>query len=264
MSREQLAAHRAERLQRFLSAWRFGAPEKSRARRLDSFLAAYRQHRPPPPVVVARPELEYGKLENFLTAVQGPLERMRAGGAAINPWSVAGVGQNEVRNSAVLATLWSPQQCGSLGRTFLDAFCRRIDDPAGLLPTWGDLAAGYVVRTEHCPVGAASDRVDITIEGPSFVLGIEVKINAGEGLDQLGRYSRSVAQWARQRGGKRAAVVFLAPYPPSEADVLKASWRDVSEAGRKVVRMRAGEPTVHSFLLETFVRHCNGFGGKNG
>ncbi|MDK2767903.1 MAG: PD-(D/E)XK nuclease family protein [Sphingomonas sp.] len=260
MSGELSTRNRTERLRGFLSAWRSHAPERAQVKRMDAFLSAYRQHRPPPPIVVARPKLDPARLGSFLTAAQPPLEQLRASGTMINPWGVAGVGRKEVRNSAVLATLWSPQQCGALGRAFLEAFCRRINDPAGLLPTSEELAASYSVRTEHCPVGAVSERVDITIEGPSFVLGIEVKIDAAEGPEQLRRYVGSVQRWGKQRGGKKAAVVFLAPFYPSEQGVLRATWRDVMHAGRDVLRLRAGAPTTHSFLLETFVRHCIEFG----
>lgn len=259
MSGELSAVLDPERLQGFLAAWRSHTPERAQVRRLGAFLSVYRQHRPPAPVVVVRPALDPTRLDSFLTAAQPSLERLRASGAMINPWGVAGIGRKEVRNSAVLATLWSPQQCGAQGRAFLDAFCRRIDDPAGLLPTSEELAGGYVVRTEHCPVGAVSERVDVTIEGRSFVLGIEVKIDAAEGPEQLRRYIGSVKRWARQRGGKKTAVVFLAPYRPSQQNVLHATWRDVTNAGRDCLRVHAGAPTTHSFLLETFVRHCDNF-----
>ncbi|MDF2603051.1 PD-(D/E)XK nuclease family protein [Sphingomonas sp.] len=264
MNGEPPAVPSIDRLKGFLPAWRSRGLGSAQVKRLDAFLTAYDKLRPPTPIIVVRPTLELARLGGFLMAAREPLERLRTSGAMINPWTVAGVGQKEVRNSAVLATLWSPQQCGTLGRAFLDAFCRRIDDPKGVLPTSEELSANYAVRTEHCPVGVMSERVDITIEGPSFVLGIEVKINAGEGPEQLRRYVSSVQRWARQRGGKKAAVVFLAPYPPSERAVLHATWRDLMVAGRNVLLLGEGTPTMHSFLLEAFVRHCNQHGGKHG
>ncbi len=40
------------------------------------------------------------------------------------------------------------------------------------LHTLAELAAGYTVRAEHCPTGVQSDRVDLTIEGTDFLVGI--------------------------------------------------------------------------------------------
>jgi hypothetical protein len=195
-----------------------------------------------------------------LNNVRAPLEAHRAQGSLLNPWTIAGVRRKEVVNSAILATFWSPQACGHLARQFLNAFCRRIDDPEGKLPTSEELAQPYTIRTEHCPIGQMSERVDITIEGSTFVLGIEIKIDAMEGVEQLRRYVASVNQWSEQRD-KRACVVFLAPFRTSESGVLQAGWSDVAAAGRKVLVAQGPAPSSHRFLLESFIRHSSKFGG---
>jgi hypothetical protein len=44
------------------------------------------------------------------------------------------------------------------------------------------------VRTEERPLWSDRDRVDIAVDGPDFVLFVEVKVGAVEGGSQLQRY----------------------------------------------------------------------------
>lgn len=250
----------SDRLQDFLLQWRYLSPQDHRAERLRRFLDAFRPLRPLPPLVPQPRAIDAERIASLLGHMREPLERMRVSGGALNPWAIAGVRRQEVRNSAILATLWSPQACGSLGRQFLDAFCRSLADPSGALPTAAELSAPYSVRREHCPAGEASERVDMTIEGATFVLGIEVKIDAPQGPEQLHRYANSIRRWGHQRGGKKTCVVYLARDEPNEPGVLSANWRDVIAAGRAILRANRRAPSFHSFLLNNFLRHASEFG----
>ena len=253
-----MAATREARLETFLGNWRDARAADQLAPRLARFLSAYHPPRAPIRPIVKPRELDPKTLERFVAAVRDPLEAHRARGNLLNPWAVAGVRRREVANSAILASFWSPQTSGDLARRFLDAFCRRIDDPDVQLPTSAELALPFAIRTEHCPMGEACDRVDITIEGATFVLGIEVKIDAGEGPEQLERYVASVKRWSR-RCGNRGCVVFLSPMPSNNSEVLCANWRDVASAARSALKDAGDASSVQHFMLDAFVQHIRGF-----
>lgn len=257
--RDDLAA----RLSMFVDQWQAVSDHEPRVRSLEQFFQRFTAIRPRRRAQRERIGPDSSRLSAFIRDAAAPLARLRSASSNINPWSVAGLKRVEVRNAAVLASLFSPRACGDQAIAFLDEFLRRLADPVGLLPSSAELRGGYSVRTEHCPVGERTERVDLTIEGRTFVLGIEVKIDANEGVEQLRRYMAALSRWGRQRG-KRSIVVFLAPYPPSEPGVVGADWRDVAAAGRAIVpRLRSGAD-FHSHLLDGFVRHIADFGGWNG
>lgn len=244
----------------FLGRWRALRHGDRSEHRLQAFLRAYRSLSSRPRRNQTR-RVDVVRLRDSLDALREPLAQQREDGRFLNPWKMGGLREDEVRNAAVLAQFWSPQLCGTAAARFLDAFCRRLADPAGLLPSSAALLSGYHVRTEHCPIGEASERVDITIEGRDFVIGVEVKINAAEGPDQLRRYRDAVTAWARGRG-KRPVVIFLAPYPTKEAGVLLATWRDVAAAARAISTDGGAHSSQYQKLLAPFSEHISGFGGK--
>nr|WP_229364185.1 PD-(D/E)XK nuclease family protein [Sphingomonas sp. PL-96] len=66
-------------------------------------------------------------------------------------------------------------------------------------------------------MGDAADRLDLIIETSLYLIGIEVKIRAGLGRDQLERYKASVFRRAELQ--KRSArIVLLAPFSPDVPD----------------------------------------------
>lgn len=207
----------------------------------------------------ARVSLNPGRLANILTQLSPMLAQARHRGGEINVWQMAGLKRAEVRNAAVLAALWSSAGMGDRASTFLDGFLRRLR-PADGLPSLEELVRGYVVRTEHCATGAATERVDITVEGQSFVLGIEVKIGAGEGPEQLVRYRKSVEEWARTKG-KRGVVVLLAPFQTSVPGVVQADWRDVVVAAGATLPSKRAAFTHVDRLIDDFARHAAAFQG---
>ena len=248
------------RLEAFLSSWRAAGDTDEPSDRLRTFFSEFAALRPRTQATAGLRQVDPNRLASFFSAIREPLARKREAGGMLNPWSAARLGHNEVRNAAVLSTLWSPQICGDAGIRFLEAFCRQLHDPGGLLPTAAELREGYFVRREHCPLLDASERVDITIEGSSFVLGIEVKIRAGEGEAQLARYSSSVRRWGRQRG-KRSMVVFLAPYSRGEDDVIEARWQHVVRAIRATYPVRQGDRTAQHYLFNSFADHLQSIMG---
>lgn len=254
------AALQIERLTDFLSAYRASRANSTThwTDRLPAFLNAWRHVRPAP---VARapgsPLLESARLAALLHTLRGPLAYARAAGTLLNPWKMAGLGRNEVRNAAVLSGFLSERLCGRLAIDFVDALLDPVRERSDGIPSRADLESGYHVRTEHCVSGGQRDRVDVTLEGREFVLGIEVKIDAVEGDRQLERYIETVSAWGG-RTGKRTSVVFLAPFRPSVEGVPWITWDDVAVAARRITARGRAQPDSQKFL-NLFVRHITTF-----
>ncbi len=225
---------------------------------LLGFSAEWRAGQPTASVKIAElPErLSAEHLAMALTALNGAVRDILNRGDAFDPWVAARLRRDEVRNASVLAAFLTPSRTGDFAYRFLHALLRRLDDPQGSLPTLATLRHGYRVRTEDCPLGLASERVDLTLEGPSFILGIEVKIDAPEGDDQFGRYVRTITRRARD-GDRSAHVVILARRRMKVPDAIAADWSDVASAAREIAATDPANPI--SRVLRSFAAHVGGF-----
>lgn len=180
------------------------------------------------------------QLSAFFTGIAQPLAALRHGTFTFDPWEVAKLGRNEVRNSAVLAWLLDPY--GNHGfsdlplKALLSAVreCGREDFPE-------NFTRYCRVNVEKYPTGDATNRVDIEIDADNFFMLIEVKIDAYEQKDQILRY---ISEAKKRAGEQPWAVVYLTPQgrvPLSagkEADVPCLSWRRLAS-----VMAQALEPT---------------------
>jgi len=193
------------------------------------------------------------RFERFIERLRAPLDSAEAR-ACTNPWRTAGLGCDEVRVSAALATLWDRRRYGDEARLFLARFLARAGSG---FPDETELADGYRVQTEHCLNGTIADRVDITVETRSSIVGIEVKIYAGEGENQLSRYVAAIRTRAQLMRRTRHKVIFLSPYPPKgEADeVAKVDWQTVGE-----VAAQADQGTRAGWLIAQFGEYCRSLG----
>jgi hypothetical protein len=252
-------------LRQFLSDWHATQSPRTLVERLPPLFATLRPLLRPI-VSAAGTELstagampDTGQLAAVLEELGPLLTEHRQQGGEINVWRLAGLKRAEVRNAAVLAALWSPASLGDRAVTFLDNFLQRLRPQDGL-PSSGELARRYVVRTEHCATGAATERVDITVEGENFVLAIEVKIDAGEGPDQLIRYRQSVDEWSRARN-KRGGLILLAPFRSAVAGIVNADWNDVASAANATLPSKRLSFTHADRLLDDFARHVVAFRG---
>jgi hypothetical protein len=198
---------------------------------------------------------------NAMTAIAEPLRLARDAGILADPWALAGLKRREVANAAVLAGLWSPTWGGKIATEFLSAFLERLRSrPGGKeLPGFAALRGGYLVITEDRPMGDAADRIDITIEGQNFLIGIEVKIDAGLQPDQLGRYHAAIGR--RAEGGRKVAtVIFLSLRHTAHP---KVQWDDVAAAARAVASKKAMARDINHHLIERFGAHVARFDGEN-
>jgi hypothetical protein len=170
-------------------------------------------------------------LEEWFCAIEEPLKISRLAAFQCDPWDVAGLGRDEVRNSSVLAWLLNPKGSHGLGNAALTGLLVRLNQHfCGNFPTnYGSFCS---VCTESNPDGELTNRVDIEIDSENFYLIIEVKINALERDKQLEDYG-NLAQ--KKAYGRPWALVFLTPsgnWPDTagvhESKVLPISWQKIS------------------------------------
>ena len=184
-----------------------------------------------------------------------PLARARLQGQLINPWKIAGLKRDELRTAEALAGLWMIEFGGEASRRFLgdclSACIETVD--------WNsELASGYRVAREVSPLGARSDRVDLTIETAGHVIGIEVKINAQLGERQLERYVQAIATRAEWRNAT-GHVVFLSPFASGRADVAQLFWSTVCDVAEAAVAPKASARSVVEQLIVSFGQYVKGF-----
>ena len=198
-------------------------------------------------------KLDAKRLQRFIEQVRAPLYSAAARVCA-NPWRTAGLGYDEVRISAALAALWDRRRHGDEARAFLARFLAGASDG---LPDEAELAEGYQVQTEHRLNGDGADRVDITVETRSSIVGIEVKIHAGEGENQLSRYVAAIETRARLMRRARHGVIFLSPYSPKgeAGQVATITWRTVGE-----LAAQADQRSYSGWLIGQFGEYCRSLG----
>lgn len=129
--------------------------------------------------------------------------------------SVVGLNRWELAHSAALAWLCNPHASHGLGSAFLEGLVAQTGEAV-------DVSGPVVCRTE---VARADSRADVVVEGPGWVLVIEVKVDAGE---QPRQAQRIYEDWNKDRG---ARFIFLTRHdlPPATADPASQDhWAAVS------------------------------------
>lgn len=246
------------RLTHFLFEWRRCQACRTEIGRLKNFLDRVAPLLPRREARSKLAEIDMQRLKMLLPDLSMALQATRSNGGSLNPWAVAGLKRREVRNAAVLGSLWSPMQCGDVAIAFVTAFLLRIEHAGVSFPDGTELSKGFAVRTEHSPGADGSDRVDLVIESTGHLIGIEIKIDAGEGPAQLVRYVSSIRRNARSLG-KSPVVILLARFAPSHPEVSSASWADVRAAGLAILPRRQDEYTYAHHLIVDFIRHVKTF-----
>jgi hypothetical protein len=203
-------------------------------------------------------------MQQFLGILQAPLGTASRDGAFVDVWSVAGIGQDELRNSKILAWLLDCSGTHGQGDAFLRCLLDKIWErlPVGF-PQASDLDSGYRTRLETYPLGNSDSRVDIDIDGAKFVLFIEVKVNASERPDQVARYRRLAHEAAN---GRNFGVLFLSRsligLDLSETEqVVAITWHDVAASVSKHLSDKAateGDKFLRT-LLSQLVQHFSKF-----
>jgi len=190
-----------------------------------------------------------------LESLAVPLAAGAGTGGAINIWSIARLRRDEVRNAQALAGLWMRDFGGCVSQRFLAAFLRQAVEKVD----WCDeLASGYRVETECNPLGANADRIDVVVETANHVVGIEIKIGAELGRDQLERYVAAIETRAAWRHGT-AHVVLLAPFESALEKVRSVSWSAVFDAALEAVPGHQSQRTAIEELIVSFGDHVRTF-----
>lgn len=131
-------------------------------------------------------------------------------GELFNAFTAVTRADDENRHSRVLASLLDPRGHHGQGLLFLRSFLHEIGLEKYAPATDGE--AVWSVKTEL--VLPTRRRIDLLIDGPSVVIGIENKVFAGEGDGQLADYARELG-----KHHKHGMLVFLTPTgrPPHDA-----------------------------------------------
>lgn len=189
------------------------------------------------PLLAHKPELEpkffrldAAKLTQWFAAMAQPITDARKGAFHFDPWEVAGLGRDEVRNSSVLAWLLNPKGSHGLGGAAMRGLLQDLSQFDARFPL--ECSRYCQVRVESNPDGNSCNRIDIEIDDEKFFVVIEVKIGAPEGVEQMKRYGEVSQQLA---GTRPWALVFLTPSGvasktagPHAGRVVKMSWRQLA------------------------------------
>lgn len=134
------------------------------------------------------------------------LDALRAHVGRFNPIKTMGMERMEIRHSAILAWLLSPQETHGLGDSFLKAFLaealRGHDSPEG--PTALDVSQADMMDAE---VRREWRHIDVLVLSPrnGWVFIIENKFDSGQHTDQLKRYIEVVS--STFKGGETDTAV---------------------------------------------------------
>lgn len=196
-----------------------------------------------------------GELGHLFNELEQPLFSAKRAGFFCDPWSVASLKRDEVRNSAVLAWWLNPHGSHGLNDALLSRLLQAVESKKDFeLPKKVDKLCR--VRVESCPDGDRASRVDIEIDDPYFFLIIEVKIDAPESEDQLKRY----CDIATLRSGKRPwAILFLTPQG-RDSRYLNQDL-ECAKMGDHVVPITWKQ--VSSMLNDVSKKHSADFRGQN-
>ncbi len=215
---------------------------------LPGFFADYQAYRTPLVPDVKKPalksfQIDAVKLNNWLAGLAQPMEHMRRGAFQFDPWQVAGLGRDEVRNSAVLAWLLNPKGSHGLGDTPMRGLLEDLQRFDGRFPS--RCSCFCRVRVESNPDGDCGNRVDIEIDDADFYVLIEAKLDAREGEDQIQRYGNISQQLACARPW---ALVFLTPRGLKSntaghhgEHVLPLSWRQLAFSVAQSIKISSAD-----------------------
>lgn len=203
------------------------------------------------------PSITPAEFGSFAKSFSRLYDENRRFGNGMNIWKVAQVGEDELKNSAILAWLLDHNGSHGQGKLFLAHFLELLKQNGNISFQNISLDKPYWTRVESLPLGDIESRIDIEIEGEQFLLFIEVKINAAETNDQLDRY----INMANKKAGDRPwAVVFLTrngrrPSNESLHDiVIPIRWHQVQKLVRDHTRSLP-EELITSTILRQLADH---------
>lgn len=212
------------------------------------------------------------EMNRFFGEMTQPIALAKQAGFFCDPWAIAKLKRDEVRNSSVLAWWLAPKGTHGLNDAFLSKLLKEINKKNVLkVPTV--VSSRCRVRVESCPDGERASRVDIEIDDPGFFLIIEVKIDAPEGNDQLQRYCDIARKKCRDRPW---AILFLTPQGRASQNmgdcqnasqdkppIIALSWKEISVMLKAVTKQHTAsfqgskfpELALVDLLARSFCNH---------
>lgn len=184
------------------------------------------------------------RCDDFFTRFRASYVPFFQAGGAINFCDLAELGRDELRNTSILRRLLDRHAAHGQRDAFFRCFLEALRSASGcteaakaVLPEPGQLDDAYQTRRE-CSHETQADqdsqpksRVDLEIEGRSFLLLIEAKVDAGETGNQLARYA---AILDARKGDRANGLVFLTPEGRAPKEELLArkvvcvSWKHIA------------------------------------
>ncbi|TBF31524.1 PD-(D/E)XK nuclease family protein [Rhizobium ruizarguesonis] len=194
---------------------------------------------------------------DFLSRLHSIRERAIKDGRLLNVWTIAGLKRDEVRTAKVLSWILDCNGSHGFGSAVLHELIGILDRrPGGAVLGEAIPGASYQSFVEYSPFGAQENRVDLAIVGENCVIFIEVKIDAGEGINQIERYASLAHERARSLGKPHGIVLYLSQNPPSDPHdhVIRLRWRDVAKAIDRATAAKS-ERSVAASILDQFAAH---------
>lgn len=201
------------------------------------------------------------RLESFLHSIAPLASDARRRGHFIDFWHLAELGRDEIRNSRVLAWFLDARAAHGAGNAFLkawfDALNRRQHCPFLQPSHWED---GYSIDIEVCPFRDGKNRLDLLIQSPTALVGVEVKVGASDISEQRTRYPLALAERAASGRQKCWGLIYLTPHieTATHDDCLAASWSEMASSMVKAIE-GAGLHDWPSMLAFQFSRHIRSF-----
>lgn len=230
-------------LARRMSAW---APQPAAVLATDSALDGFRR------LVMARPQrLRFRLLGANVDRLRSlpPSEREALRVLEIEPDLLSPMGRHrsETVYASVLAHHLDPAEAPGIAPAFLRVFLRSIGCDEALFT---DDLDDVEVRTERFVAGG---RVDISIETSRLTVFVELKVEAAEGHDQLGRYRKALARQISE-GGREGRLVYLTlrdavlPSVPVDAHL---TWDDILTMGLPLASTTGGAGSYFGRFLKS-------------
>lgn len=203
-------------------------------------------------------------LQETFRKLEEPLAIAKRAGLFCDPWEVASLRRDEVRNAKVLAWLLDQRGSHGMGAIILNEILASLK-PLGFCQSSLQNPRNINIWVESCPDGIGNNRVDIEIEGKLFYIIFEVKIDAPEGPDQINRYCRVAKDKSNHRPW---FVIYLTPDGRASgcldqefrSNVLRLSWRTVGLSIARAIRnVREDISPFSYFLAEKFAFHIRKF-----
>jgi hypothetical protein len=172
--------------------------------------------------------------------------------------------RDENTNSSVLAWLLDPRQAPTLALPALCALAEFLDDPATWKRHLTEAAASgcLSVKREYTPAHEwaaedSTDRLDVVISGPGFVLGLENKVYAREHSGQTEGYARWLT---RVSGLPGPSGLYLSPagLAPASEGFRAVSYMDLLAClleGATGHAVDSGEEVILASYVKTLAGH---------